>query len=80
MMELVSKASPQWSVFEWKHCYSAIDFTLFMHFPTGSSSRTGKEAVSIFYVVSTNKENDQWVETAGQTQLKGKFVMIMEQK
>lgn len=34
----------------------------------------------IFNVVSTNKENDQWVETAGQTQLTGRFVMIMEQK
>ena len=46
IMELVSKGSPQWSVFEWKHYYSAIDFTLFMHFPGGSLSRASIAAVS----------------------------------
>lgn len=48
-------------------------------FPLAVCLARAKRRFLIFAVVSTNKENDQRVETAGQTQLKGRFVTIMEQ-
>lgn len=80
MIELVSKEVPR-GVFLSGNAGTVQLISLYLcTFPLAVRLMQARRRFLIFYVVSTNKENDQRVETAGQTQLTGRFVTIMELK